>query len=168
MINIIIVIILAVIYTALVILSVKAQKTGVFKTLYGIMAGAGFLLFGLSFILQKTVPPGESLAPGDSAVDDIFWQILLPVYAVFIIINIAAVFVSYSRESKLNSFLRILCVIMSPVLSVFLVLMSFLANGLQYMTSITFASIGALGLSMAVKVMDYIRLYLKGKKHEKD
>ena len=168
MINIIIVIILAVIYTALVILSVKTQKTGVFKTLYGIMAGAGFLLFGLSFILQKTVPPGESLAPDDSAVDDIFWQILLPVYAVFIIINIAAVFVSYSRESKLNSFLRILCVIMSPVLSVFLVLMSFLANGLQYMTSITFASIGALGLSMAVKVMDYIRLYLKGKKHEKD
>lgn len=166
MINIIAVIVLAILYTALVILSVKTGRTRLFRTVYGLMTGTGFLLFGLSYILQRTVAPGELKTPADSAPDSIFWQIMLPLYAVFIVINIAAVFVAYSRESKLNSFLRTLCIIMSPVLSVFMILMSFLANGLQYMTSVTFASIGALGLSLAVKVMDYIRLYLKGKKYE--
>ena len=157
-------VILVLAYIALAVFSEKSGKTKLFINIYGITAGLGFVLFGLSFILKKFISPGDSLVPENSAPDDIFWQILLPVYALFILIGIAAVFVAYSRESKLNSVLRFLCVVMSPVFSIFMILLSFIATGLQYMTSITLASIGSLGLSAAIKVLDYVRLKLKDKK----
>ncbi len=166
MINIVVTIILSIIYIALAVLSERTGKCRLFRNICGLIAGAGFMLFGLSFILKKTVSPNGTGSPSVSAADDIFWQIMLPLFAFFVLLSIAAVFVAYSRESRLNSVLRILCIVMSPVLSIFMILMSFLANGLQYMTSVTFASIASLGLSMAVKVMDYIRLYQKEKKNE--